>query len=434
MRHTPTRNGSRRPPLPAAWRGLPPVFWWIWAGLVVNWTGSFAGPMLAFSLTTDRGYSASSTGLVVSLLGAGAFAGNLLGGALADRAGRRRVLIAGHCLGAAGMATLGLADQGGTVALAATGVGLGAGAARTAAGAVLADVLPAEDRQRAFALNYWAVNAGTAVSAVLAGLLVVHGYLLLFLADAAATALCALLVWARVPETLPASRTHPGPRAATAPVRGDRLFVLFVLLTALFAMVLEQRSGALAVVMAGQGHTPTDFSVVNAVNALLVVALQIPLSRIAEKRSPGGVLAAGGLLVAAGLGLTGLADSLAAYAALTVLWTLGEMLQAPAGSAVTAGRAPESRRGRYLGAYGGAWSAAAFLGPVAGGWCLDQWGAPTLWALCAALGSAAGCGWLLTVGREDFRTATAVRTGGGSPPPTALAPNGQEPDRKGRPS
>jgi MFS family permease len=431
MRTVPARQDRRWTWPPAVARGLPPVFWWIWAGLLVNWLGAFAGPMLAFSLTADRGYSASATGFVISLLGVGALAGNALGGLLADHAGRRRTLIAGHCCSAASMALLGLAQERWTVAAAAFAVGLGSGAARPAAGAALADVLPARDRQRAFALNYWAVNAGTAIASVLAGLMVVYGYTLLFLADAAATLLCALLVWAKVPET------RPGPPARgtvrqqdTVPVRKDRLFVLFVLLTAVFAVVFEQRSGALAMVMAQQGHSPALFSMVNALNALLVVVLQIPLTRLVEGRARDRVLLVAGLLAGAGFGLTAFAHSPAAYAGLVVVWTLGEMLQAPAGSAVTAERAPEHRRGRYLGAYGAAWSAAAFLGPAGGGWCLDQWSAPVLWALCAVLGAAAGCGWLLIVGSKDFRTASAVRGGSGPPHPENHQENHHEHHRE----
>ncbi|MFI7343953.1 MDR family MFS transporter [Streptomyces sp. NPDC050085] len=398
-------------------RGLPPVFWWIWASLLVNWLGAFAGPMLAFSLTADRGYSASYTGLVLAFLGVGALLGNGTGGVCADRVGRRPTLIAGHCLSATSMLLLGFAQGRTAVAAAAFAVGAGAGIVRPAAGAALADVVAAEDRQRAFSLNYWAVNAGLAVSGTLAGLLAAHSYTVLFVADAATTALCALLVWAKVPETRPHTARGPGPRPLPGrTLRSDRLFLAFVVLTVVFAVAFEQRSGALAVVMAGQGHSPQLFGAVNALNALLVVTLQVPLTRLLARRSRARVLGAAGLLGGAGFGLNAFAHGAPVYLLAVGVWTLGEMLQAPAGSAVTAERAPRDHRGRYLGAYGAAWSVAAFIGPAAGGWCLDRFGPGTLWGGCVALGVLAGCGWLLIVGSESFRTATAVRGGGGTRP------------------
>lgn len=419
---------------PTGPRGLPPVFWWIWASLLINWLGAFAGPMLAFSLTADRGYSDSYTGLVVSLLGLGSIVGNVAGGVLADRCGRRVTLVSGHVWTAVGMAALGLVQDRTAVAAATFAVGIGTGVVRPAAGAALADVVQAVDRQRAFALNYWAVNAGMAISAVLAGLMVREGYTLLFLADAGTTLLCALVILAKVPETLPGRRPS-GAARATAPlkpsrgtdatpgarkaagIRQDRPFVLFVLLTLLFALAFEQRSGSLAMVMAAQGHSPTVFSLLNAVNAVLVVIVQIPLTGLLSRFPRGRVLWAGGTLVGAGFAVTAFADGPGLYVAAVVVWTFGEILQAPAGSAVVAERASEQRRGRYLGMYAAAWSAAAFLGPVSGGWILDQWGGTALWTLCAVLGAAAGCGWLLIIGAQGFRTAPAVREGGGTPLP-----------------
>ncbi|MFC9326834.1 MDR family MFS transporter [Kitasatospora sp. NPDC057015] len=416
-----------RPALPGAVRGLPPVFWWIWSTLLVNWLGAFAGPMLAFSLTTGRGYSASTTGFVISMLGLGSMAGSFAGGILADRRGRRATMAAGHCWAAASTALLGLAEQQWLVTAAAFAVGLGTGAVRPAAGATIADVVPAGDRQRAFALNYWAVNAGLAVSAVLAGLMVGHGYLLLFLADAATTLVCAVVVLVKIPETRPAPTARPtGPGAEPSPLRRDRAFLLFVLLTLAFGAVFEQHGAALPVTMARQGQSPTLFSLLNGLNAALVVTLQIPLTRLVAGRSRAPVLLAAGVLLGGGLGLTAFAGSAAGYALSVTVWTLGEMLQAPAGSAVVAERAPAHQRGRYQGAYGTAWSAAAFLGPAGGGWVLDRWGAGWLWTLCAVLGTAAGAGCALVVGRDrSFRTAPAVREGSAEPLPDCPSESGR---------
>ncbi|MFE9676985.1 MDR family MFS transporter [Streptomyces sp. NPDC006259] len=410
-------------------RGLPSAFWWIWLSILVNWIGGFAGPMLALSLTAGRGYSASSAGLVLSSIGLGGIIGTFLGGASADRIGRRPTMVAAHVWTAVSMALLGLSEAPWAVALAALAMGIGATAVRPAMQASLTDLVRPQDRQRAFSLNYWALNAGGAVSAVLAGLMVTHGYTLIFLADACATLLCAVVVLVKVPETRPphAPKTPGAPHATTTtpppptvPVHRDLPFMVFVLMTTVFAAVFQQGTSTLPVVMSGEGHSPQMYSLVSAVNGLMVVLLQIPLTRLASRRSRPLVLLAGGVLVGWGFGLTALAGSMGMFALTVVIWTVGEILQAPAGIAVTADRAPAHQRGRYQGMYGGAWSIAAFLAPACGGWVLDRWGQTTLWTGCAVLGTTAGIGCaLITARHTSFRTGVtnAVRDGSGTPLP-----------------
>jgi MFS family permease len=427
---------SRRPPMGPL--GLPHAYWWIWTGLLVNWLGAFTGPFLALSLTDARGYSVSYAGFVVSLLGAGAIAGSALGGVLADRIGRRPTMFAGHCFTAVSMVLLGISTAQGAVSAAAFGAGLGGAAVRPAAQASIADLVEAADRPRAFAYNYWAVNTGTAVSAVLAGLLVEHGYVLLFLADATTTLLCGVIVLAKVPETRPERPTPAkGVRSSTdhppVPLRRDAPFLFFVLLTLLFAAVYEQKSAALPVVVTGHGHTATTFSLLMALNAVLVVALQLPVGKLVSGRSRALVLLAGGVLVGVGFGLTGLARSTPALVGTVVVWTAGEMLYAPMAGAVAAELAPVHRRGRYQGTYSTAWSAAAFVGPAGGTWVLDHTGPGALWSLCAVAGVAAGagCALILRTARgggphpENFPTAPAVRRrwrGNGTRRPTPSLP------------
>ena len=72
---------------------LPPAYWLLWLGTVINRLGGFVIPFLSLYLTSERGISVAQAGLVVSLFGAGSFAAHLAGGELADRLGRRPVLL-----------------------------------------------------------------------------------------------------------------------------------------------------------------------------------------------------------------------------------------------------------------------------------------------------------------------------------------------------
>ena len=88
---------------------LPSAYWFLWLGILNNRLGSFVIPFLTLYLTTQRGVSVSQAALTVSLFGAGSFAAQLTGGELADRFGRRPVLLMSLFIAPVAMLALGFA-------------------------------------------------------------------------------------------------------------------------------------------------------------------------------------------------------------------------------------------------------------------------------------------------------------------------------------
>ncbi len=72
---------------------LPRAFWVLFVGTLINRVGGFVVPFLALYLTNQRSIPISRAGLIVSLFGAGSFIAQLSGGELADRLGRKPVLL-----------------------------------------------------------------------------------------------------------------------------------------------------------------------------------------------------------------------------------------------------------------------------------------------------------------------------------------------------
>src|SRR4051794_38438176 len=87
--------------------GLPPAFWALWSGTLVNRLGSFVLPFLSLYLTRARGYSVGEAGAVLTAFGFGAALSQPLGGTLADRIGRRRTMAGGLAAAAAALVALG---------------------------------------------------------------------------------------------------------------------------------------------------------------------------------------------------------------------------------------------------------------------------------------------------------------------------------------
>ena len=87
--------------------GLPRTYWYLWTGTLVNRLAGFVVPFLSLYLTQERGLPVEQATLIVSLHGAGSVVAGPVGGALADRVGRRTTLVAALWLGAAAMVLLG---------------------------------------------------------------------------------------------------------------------------------------------------------------------------------------------------------------------------------------------------------------------------------------------------------------------------------------
>jgi MFS family permease len=383
--------------------GMPPAFWWLWTSTLVNRLGSFVVTFLALYLTVDRGFSPAFAGLVASLYGLGASLAALAGGVLADRIGRRPTLLAAQSSTAVATMVLGLVHPAWAIAATAAVLGFTSSASRPAISAIMADLVPAADRVRAFSLNYWAINIGFAFSGAVAGLVAAHGYLLLFVGDAATTLLCALVVFARIPETRPEAAAAPRPtdgptRTGLGPVLRDRPFMALVVLTFALACINNQGAVALPIVMGRAGFSTTDYGLTISLNGLLIVLLQIPLTRITANRSRVALLVVASLLTGCGFGLTAFAGSLWLYALTVTVWTAGEILFTPTAMSLVAELSPVHARGRYQGLYTLAWSGAAFVAPMTAGLLLTLGGplrrhGDAVWLSCTLLGVVAAVGF-----------------------------------------
>ncbi|MFD7642342.1 MDR family MFS transporter [Kitasatospora sp. NPDC059795] len=385
--------------------GLPRQFWWLWTSTLVNRLGGFVVTFLALYLTVERGYSAAYAGLVAGLFGAGSAVAAIGAGVLTDRLGRRPTLLAAQVSTAVFTAVLAFTDGPVAIAVVAFLAGLANNASRPAVSAMIADLVPAADRVRAYSLNYWAINIGFGASGAVAGLIATHGYLTLFLLDALTTLLCAVVVFAKVPETLAhaeaeAAEEPSGPPIGLGAVFGDGRFMAVVGVNLLLALVYQQGSTTLAMDMGRHGISSSQYGLLVSLNGVLIVLLQLPLTRLMEGRDRTALLAAGALLTGWGFGLTAVAgSSVALYAMTVVVWTLGEIVSTPTMMALVAEQSPARARGRYQGVYSLSWSLASFVGPMAGGLLLQYGGSWALWGGCAAAGTLAAAAFL-PIGRH----------------------------------
>ncbi|WP_328781896.1 MFS transporter [Streptomyces canus] len=387
--------------------GLPREFWWLWTSTLVNRLGAFVATFMALYLTLDRGYSASYAGLVASLHGLGGVVSSIGAGVMTDRLGRRPTLLVAQSATAASVALLGFMHHPVAIAAVAFLVGMASNASRPAVQAMMADIVRPEDRVRAFSLNYWAINLGFAVSSMAAGFIAEYSYLAGFLIEAAMTAVCAVLVFLKLPESRPAAprTTQASDDVGLGTVLRDRRFMSVVGLSFLVAVIFQQGSIGLPVAMGEAGFTPADYGLAIALNGVLIVALQIPVTRFIQDRDPQRLLVVSSLLAGYGFGLTAFAGSVGLFALTVCVWTLGEMINAPTQTGLVVRLSPAHGRGRYQGMYTLSWSVAALVAPLMSGFVIDRFGAEWLWGLCAVVGTVAAVGYAALMRRLSGDTA-----------------------------
>ncbi len=385
--------------------GLPAPFWWLWLGTLVNRAGTFIEPFFVLYLTGPRHVSIRTAGLILTLWGVGSLLSQPLGGYLTDRFGRRPTLAVSLAATAAALASLGLARNLVVIALLGFVVGTVGDMYRPAATAAIADVVEDDNRERAYALQFWAINLGFSVASVAAGVLLRFGFGTLFVLDAITTLAFGLLALRFVPETRPRVGEHPARLADPLRVlRTDRLLLAATAIMLVYAVLYGQVTVVLPLAITHGGLSASVFGYVVAINGVLIVVLQ-PLAIGWLQHAPRRLTVPIGLaLVGVGLGATTLCRSPWQFALSVTVWTLGEIAVSGSFQATIAALAPEHMRGRYAGALGLAWGASDLLAPVIGT-SLYAFSPGLTSACCLGAGAAAALGQYRLLGAIGRRTA-----------------------------
>ncbi|MFJ8577840.1 MFS transporter [Micromonospora sp. NPDC093277] len=253
-------------------------------------------------------------------------------GALADRIGRRRVLLAGLLLFGLGAAGAALAADASALLLARAGMGLGAAVIMPTAMAMLPVLFPPAERARAFAVASAAVSLGLCLGPLVAGaLLQRYWWGSVFLVDVPIVLLAVLLVLALFPESRASS---PAARADRRPSRPVLVLALVYVLMTGFLFVLTpylDGVGSARGLAAGVRLLPL-------VGALLLGAALG--ERLGTRVGPRAPAVAGALLLAAGLAVFATVGTATAAARVTAgLVAVGAGLGAMLTSALRAATA-----------------------------------------------------------------------------------------------
>jgi predicted MFS family arabinose efflux permease len=394
-------------PLAAYLRGLDPhlsgTVWLVQAGGVVNSLGNgIVFPFIVIYLHNVRGISFSEAGLALAFGGVTALGVGLLAGSTVDRIGGRNTLLLGLLLQAAAFALFPLIREP-WHAFALLGLeGAGTACFWPGQSTLLSRLTRDEERHSAFALQRISMNLGLGLGGLAGGLIATTAdpgsFTRLFLLDAV-TFLVFIGVLATVSEPAAEPEAHEEPGGYSAVLR-EHNFVALLGLNVLFVAVGYEVFALLPPFAKNYADVSERWvGMMWLANTLLIVLIQLPVSRALEGRRRMAALslmnvlwAAAALVVLAGGELVTATAAALVFIGATLIFGVGETLQGPTQAPLVADLAPERLRGRYFALGSMSWSAGSILGPAVGGALLD-WHPLAVWPVAAAvcLVSAGAC-------------------------------------------
>lgn len=379
-------------------RDLPRAVWIVCGGAFVNRFGSFVSVFLVLYLTAE-GYSAAAAGTAAGAYGVGHLAASALGGYLTDRIGRRETIVLSMYSAAAAMLALSQAAGLPAITFFVFLIGLSSELYRPATSALLADMTPPQQRVVAFAVWRLAVNAGFALGPAAAGFLADRSFFWLFVGDALSSVVFGTIALVSLPPGAPAGAGEQAGGGSIGAMLRHRAFVAFLVASIGITYVYLQSMSVLALHVKAEGLSTSDYGLLVSLNGLLVVFLELPIASVTQRLDARRVIGAGFFVTGLGFALTAFAGTMPLLAATVVLWTIGEVVDAPVASAYVAELAPPHMRGRYMGAWGLTWSLGLMLAPSLGARFFAA--APDgAWLACGAIGTVAAA-IVLLAGREE---------------------------------
>lgn len=374
-----------RPSLRRNIRAMPGSAWVLFAGSFVNRLGTFVLPFITLYLTR-RGFSPPQAGLAIAAYGLGGLLAQAFGGLLADRIGRRNAIALS--MASTGALTLALwrADTLALIYPLMFGIGCMGELHRPASGALIADLLPSEQRVTAFTLYRLAVNVGWAGGLALGGLLAERSFDYLFVGDAATSIVFGVISLVALPHgTRTARHEEAHLPTARASILADRGFLLFLAAVLITGAVYSQNVSTMPLHIRDAGYAPSTYGFLQSLNGVIVVLFELPVIAWTQRHDRLRVVALGHLLIGLAFASLLFARTLPLLVGMIVVWTLGEMVESPVASAIAADRAPVHARGRYQSAFGSMFGVAWMLGPALG--TIAYAAEPAaLWTACGVLG------------------------------------------------
>jgi len=363
----------------------PTQFWLLFWGMLISTAGaSMIWPFLMIYVSEKLDLQMTSVASLMTLNAVAGIFASFIVGPITDRAGRKITMVVG--LFATGILYLAMipAETMFSFAILMTLRGLFNPLYRVGADAMVADLIPEKDRADAYALTRLSKNVGVALGPAVGGFVATASYSYAFWAAAIGLIAFSILVLLYAQETLPeqSETIHQRNTGINSykTVFSNKTFIPFIM-----AFTLAQIGSIIVWVLMGvyaksnYGIIENQYGLIPMTNALMVVFLQMYVTRKTKNNKPLLMLSLGAFLYASGVTSVTFANDFLGFWLSMVIITTGELILVPTATTFVANIAPQNMRGRYMSIFSLSWGVAAGIGPVVGGYLNDNISPKAIW-------------------------------------------------------
>lgn len=325
------------------------------------------------------GVSTALVGATVTAFGLARLLTNVPAGIVADRSGRRKLLIGGPLVTALGMFGSGLANTIWVLLAFRFVAGLGSALYMTGATIYLLDIASAEQRGRFIAANQGALLVGVGFGPALGGLIADrYGLSMPFYVVAGASVLTAIYSLLRLPETRSAAQSKAAQNTiGEQPSRWALLRSNDFLLVGLVTIgVFSVRAGVRQTLVPLQlsesfGLEVDQLGVLFTALGVIGVVLIWPAGAATDRFGRKTIIVPTAALIAVGIGIVAVADSLPVFIIGLTMSAFGSSITGPAPAAYVAELVTEDQRGAAMGLYRTFGDIGVVVSPVLSGLLAD---------------------------------------------------------------
>jgi dipeptide/tripeptide permease len=317
------------------------------------------------------GFSPQSVGFLQSIVYAATYVLPILGGALADRYGYRRMLLVAFSLLTAGYFAAGYASTYALVFLALLVMATGSGLFKPIISGTIARTTDESNSAFGFGIYYWMINLGAFLAPLVVSVLKGFSWQWVFAASALYTGLMLLptVFVFRDPPRPPSTKTLREVLVGAAEVLGDSRFMLMIVVYSGFWVLYFQNFGsvlwylrdfvdrtpvsaAMTSLFARLGLPWTftfDAEHVTVINAGTIILLQVLISRLVKDWKPLPTMVTGMALGAVGFLLLASSRNAWVFVLGIAVFSIGEMTAHPKYYSFVGQVAPSDRKAVYMG-------------------------------------------------------------------------------------
>ena len=261
--------------------------------------------------------------------------------------------------------------------------------------AMVADIIPDENRLEAYSLLRIVYNTGYAVGPILGGILAARSYDSIFTVAAAGYAVSFVFMLFFTKETLTEEN-----RARTAREKEDGSIMvvvrdrIYILAVFLMGIIYISSAGVFNLLSfyaeRNFGIPENEISYVFTVNAAMCVFLQLWVISRVKRKNPLALMSISGFLYFIGVSGFALLDNVLWYCLCMAVMTCGELIMSPTMSDLAARLSPPNARGRYMSVLSLARPFGQGIGPALLGYVYDVFAPRMMW-ICGAFFAGISC-------------------------------------------